>query len=221
MEAIETESIDEHLDTISGGNAAMTLYSTESCIEGHACRIVLYEKQVDCDVQWVDLKKNPARLGELNPYGESPTLMDREIVLYGAHIVAEYLDDRLPHPPLMPSDPVNRGRVRLMLYKFRREWLNELRQVDVAGQKPKKPLRDALRQDIAAMSPYLSTQDYLLGDDFSIVDCFLMPVLWRLPFYGVELPKQTKAIDAYINRVMSRQSFKRSLSTYERDMRGI
>ena len=209
------------MNTIPSRNASMTLYSTESCIEGHACRIVLYEKQVECEVEFVDLAANPAVLGELNPYGESPTLADRELVLFGAHIVAEYLDDRLPHPPLMPPDPVGRGRARMLIYRFRREWLNELRRLELRGEKPKIALRTAIRQDLAAMSPLLAHQDYLLGEEFSLADCFLMPVLWRLEHYKIELPVQTRPVAAYMHRVLSRESFKRSLSVIERDMRTI
>ncbi len=206
------------MDPIPSRNAIMTLYSSESCIEGHACRIVIHEKQVDCDVEFVNLVENPAVLGELNPYGESPTLADRELVLYGAPIVAEYLDDRLPHPPLMPPDPVGRGRVRMLIYRFRREWLDELRQLDLRREKPKVALRNAIRQDLASMSPLLAQQDYLLGEEFSLADCFVMPVLWRLAYYGIELPTQTKAVTAYVRRVLSRESFRRSLSSVERDM---
>ncbi len=207
------------MDKIPSRMASMTLYSTQSCIEGHACRIVLYEKQVDCDVEYVDLESNPNALAEMNPYGESPTLADRELILYGSQIIAEYLDDRLPHPPLMPPDPVNRGRVRMMIYKIQREWLNELRHLDLQGLKPRKGLRAAIRQDLSSMSPFLVKQEFLLGEEFSLADCFVMPVLWRLEHYGIELPAQTKAVSAYIRRVLARESFKRSLSPLERDMR--
>ena len=140
-------------------------------------------------------------------------------MLFGAHIVAEYLDDRLPHPPLMPPDPVGRGRARMLIYRFRREWLNELRRLDLRGEKPKIALRTAIRQDLASMSPLLAQQDYLLGEEFSLVDCFLMPILWRLEYYNIELPPQTRAVGAYMRRVLSRESFKRSCSPIEKDMR--
>jgi len=206
------------MDTIDISNVSMKLYSSETCIEGHACRIVLYEKQVDCEVEYVDLITNPSVLSELNPYGESPTLADRELVLYGATIIAEYLDDRLPHPPLMPPDPVGRGRSRMLTYRFRREWMNELRALDLRGDKPKRALQGVIRQDLISMSPLLAQQNYLLGEEFSVADCFLMPVLWRLKYYGIELPSQVKPLVAYMHRVLGRESFKRSLSAAEREM---
>ncbi len=196
----------------------MTLFSTRSCIEGHACRIVLHEKEVECDVEYVDLDRNPNPIIELNPYGESPTLMDRELVLYGSHIIAEYLDDRLPHPPLMPHDPVSRGRVRMMMYRCQRDWLGKLRELDAKKQKPNKLLRTTISRDLSVLATYLKSMPFWLGEDFSLVDCFIAPLIWRLKHYGIELPAQTSAIAAYSNRVFNRDSFVKSLSSTERDM---
>ena len=196
----------------------MVLYSSETCIEGHACRIALYEKEVECDVEFVDLNgSNP--IDELNPYGESPTLVDRELVLYGSHIIAEYLDDRLPHPPLMPPDPINRGRVRMMIYRFQRDWLCQLRELDEKDQKPNKSFRTRISHGLSTFAPYLASQHFLIGDYFSLSDCFLMPLIWRLQHYGIELPTQARSIIAYSHRICTRDSFRRSLSMLEREMR--
>ena len=197
----------------------MTLFSTRSCIEGHACRIVLHEKEVECDVEYVDLHTDPNPIKEFNPYGESPTLMDRDLVLYGARIIAEYLDDRLPHPPLMPPDPVNRGIVRLMIHRCQRDWLGHLRELDEKKQKPSRLLRNSIARDLSSLAPFLSKQRYWLGDVFSLVDCFMAPLLWRLQYYNIELPQQTRAIPLYANRLYARDSFSKSLSSVEREMR--
>lgn len=205
-------------DSFQNRRAGMTLYSTVSCIEGHACRLVLHEKEVECDVEFVDLSRNPNWITENNPYGESPTLIDRELVLYGSHIIAEYLDDRLPHPPLMPPDPVNRGRVRMMIYRAQRDWLGRLRQHDEKKQKPPKQLRDTVLRDLCVMAQYFSTQQFWLEDEFTLVDCFIAPLLWRLPHYGIELPPQARVINTYAHRLFQRGSFSKSLSPFERDL---
>ena len=205
-------------EALESQRMGMTLYSTETCIEGHACRMVLHEKEVECEVEYVDLNRNPNRIIELNPYGESPTLEDRGMVLYGSHVVGEYLDDRLPHPPMMPPDPVNRGKVRLMIYRFRRDWLKKLRELDEKKQKPNKMLRTTLTRDLSILAPYLEGQDFLLGEEFSLADCFVAPLLWRLKHYGIELPSQTRPLMQYAHRVFGRDSFRKSLSEAEKEM---
>ncbi len=196
----------------------MTLYSTVSCIEGHACRMVLNEKEVECDVEFVNLRQSPNPILEWNPYGESPTLVDREITLYGSHIIAEYLDDRLPHPPLMPPDPANRGRVRMMIYRCQRDWLRQLREFDEKNRKPSKALRNRICRSLASLGQFISEQQYWLGNDFTLVDCFMAPLLWRLSHYDIILPPQLKSIPLYANRLFARDSFSNSLSHVEREM---
>lgn len=205
-------------ESIEHRRTGMTLFSTETCIEGHACRMVLHEKEVECDVEYVNLQNNPNPIIELNPYGESPTLMDRNMVLYGSHVVAEYLDDRLPHPPLMPPDPVNRGRVRMMIYRCQRDWLQKLRVLDEKKQKPNKVFRTSLSRDLSSLAPYMAEQEFWLGEEFSLVDCFIAPLLWRLKHYGIELPSQTRSITQYANRIFGRDSFRKSLSDAEMEM---
>ncbi len=198
--------------------AGMILFSASTCIEGHACRIVLHEKEVECDVEYVNMSKAPNPILESNPYGESPTLIDRELKLYGSHIIAEYLDDRLPHPPLMPPDPINRSRVRMMIYHCQRDWLDQLKSLDHKKQKPNKQLRNEICRTLSALTTTFQRQQYWLGDEFSMVDCYLAPLIFRLPFYGIELPPQMKPILAYGKRVFKRSSFLKSLSPDERDM---
>ena len=206
-------------DAFSTRRVGMTLYSTPSCIEGHTCRIVLHEKEVECDVEYVNLSDTPNWIAENNPYGESPILIDRDLVLYGSNIIAEYLDDRLPHPPLMPPDPVAKGRVRMMIYRFQRDWLSQLRHLDENKQKPSKQLRDTILRDLCILAPYMSSQDFWLGDEFTLVDCFMGPLLWRLEHFDIQLPSQARSIIAYANRLYRRHSFPKSLSEFERELK--
>ena len=195
----------------------MKLYAGSNCIYGHACRIVLKEKDVDCDVL------NPAAdpefdLTELNPYGESPTLIDRELVLYGDNVITEFLDERLPHPPLMPLDPIGRGRARLLIARLQRDWLSEVKRLLEEGKPLDKKLKKSLWDGLLAMSPIFLTQRYAMGNEFSLVDCYLAPLLWRLSVMDVTLPRQGQAVMDYSARLFERSTFQASLNSLEREM---
>ena len=195
----------------------MKLYAGSNCLYGHACRIVLKEKDVDCDVL------NPADdpefdLTELNPYGESPTLIDRELVLYGDNVITEFLDERLPHPPLMPLDPIGRGRARLLIARLQRDWLSEVKRLLDEGKPLDKKLKKSLWDGLLAMSPIFLTQRYAMGNEFSLVDCYLAPLLWRLSFMDVTLPRQGQAVMDYSARLFERSTFQASLNSLEREM---
>ena len=195
----------------------MKLYAGSNCIYGHACRIVLKEKDVDCDVL------NPAAdpefdLTELNPYGESPTLIDRELVLYGDNVITEFLDERLPHPPLMPLDPIGRGRARLLIARLQRDWLSEVKRLLDEGKPLDKKLKKSLWDGLLAMSPIFLTQRYAMGNEFSLVDCYLAPLLWRLSVMDVTLPRQGQPVMDYSARLFERSTFQASLNSLEREM---
>ena len=195
----------------------MKIYAGSNCIYGHACRIVLKEKDVDCDVL------NPAAdpefdLTELNPYGESPTLIDRELVLYGDNVITEFLDERLPHPPLMPLDPIGRGRARLLIARLQRDWLSEVKRLLDEGKPLDKKLKKSLWDGLLAMSPIFLTQRYAMGNEFSLVDCYLAPLLWRLSVMDVTLPRQGQAVMDYSARLFERSTFQASLNSLEREM---
>ena len=195
----------------------MKLYAGSNCIYGHACRIVLKEKDVDCDVL------NPAAdpefdLTDLNPYGESPTLIDRELVLYGDNVITEFLDERLPHPPLMPLDPIGRGRARLLIARLQRDWLSEVKRLLDEGKPLDKKLKKSLWDGLLAMSPIFLTQRYAMGNEFSLVDCYLAPLLWRLSVMDVTLPRQGQAVMDYSARLFERSTFQASLNSLEREM---
>ena len=195
----------------------MKLYAGSNCLYGHACRIVLKEKDVDCDV--LDPAADPEfDLPELNPYGESPTLIDRELVLYGDNVITEFLDERLPHPPLMPLDPIGRGRARLLIARLQRDWLSEVKRLLDEGKPLDKKLKKSLWDGLLAMSPIFLTQRYAMGNEFSLVDCYLAPLLWRLSVMDVTLPRQGQAVMDYSARLFERSTFQASLNSLEREM---
>jgi len=205
--------------TFASRKPIMTLYSGPLCVHSHSCRIVLFEKDVDCQLEYVDPDSYPPELAEINPYNETPTLVDRELILYGAQIINEYLDERLPHPPLMPVDPVNRGRARLMMMRLQRDWLDTVRDIDGVHKNASESIRQVLRDGLIAISPVFNEQAYMLGNEFGLVDCFMAPLLWRLPLYGVDLPRQAKPIFEYATRLFERQAFVSSLSEAEHELR--
>ncbi len=198
----------------------MTLYSGVTCYQSHRTRIVLFEKDVECQIIPVDIRRKPRELAELNPYNDLPTMVDRDLVLYDSHIINEYLDERLPHPPLMPVDPVTRAKARLMLMRFDRDWYELLPDIEGDDKKHAQRARNIIRDGLTVISPNFKDQPYLLGEEFSLVDCSLAPLLWRLSLYDIELPRQAKPILDYAERLFARKSFQSSLTDAEREMRG-
>ncbi|QSX34339.1 stringent starvation protein A [Shewanella avicenniae] len=196
----------------------MTLFSGADDLYSHQVRIVLAEKGVTVDVLQVDPNELPEDLLELNPYNSVPTLVDRELVLYESRIIMEYLDERFPHPPLMPVYPVSRGQTRLMMHRIEKDWyslVDRIRNNDGADQ-----ARKELLESILAIAPVFIEMPYFMSEEFGLADCYLGPLLWRLPALGIELDgKASKEIKAYMTRVFERDSFKASLTETEREMR--
>ena len=196
----------------------MTLYSGTSDPWSHRTRIVLFEKDIECQIVDVDVNKKPRELGELNPYNQVPTMVDRDLVLYESNIINEYLDERLPHPPLMPVDPVSRARARLMLVRFDRDWYGLIHDITGGDKKAATKARHTLRDGLTVISPIFKEQTFALGEEFSLVDCSLAPLLWRLDHWDIELPRQAKPILDYANKLFQRKSFKLSLTESEKAM---
>lgn len=205
--------------TSAGRRSVMALFSAPDCIFSHSCRFVLVEKAVECDIVNTSDRDAADELAELNPYNETPTLVDRELVIYGAQIINEYLEERLPHPPLMPVDPVNRARARLIMMRFEREWIGVYARSAESRRSLKAEQIKEMRDGLISMSPGLSEQAYMLGDEFSLVDCVIAPFLWRLPAMGIELPHQAKPVLDYARRLFERPAFGASLTDAEREMR--
>ncbi|MGI0152908.1 MULTISPECIES: stringent starvation protein SspA [Idiomarina] len=199
--------------------SVMTLFSGQNDLRSHQARIVLAEKGVGVEIIYVDPDNRPEDLIQLNPYADAlPTLLDRELVLYNAHIIMEYLDERFPHPPLMPVYPVARGTSRLMMYRIDRDWY-ALADTILAGGKNADAARQELREGILALAPIFADTPFFMSEEFSLVDCYLAPLLWRLPSYGIELEGTgAKAVKAYMVRVFERDSFQESLTDSEREL---
>lgn len=203
--------------------SVMTLYSGALDIYSHQVRIVLAEKGVSVDVLNVDANHPSEDLAELNPYNTLPTLVDRELVLYQANVIMEYLDERFPHPPLLPVYPVARAKSRLMMYRIRRDWYSLMHQIQAQPDGPDvDSLRRRLAEGLLSLAPVFSENDYFLSDDFTLVDCCLAPMLWRLSSLGIQLPgKIGKPIQQYADRVFYRDSFQVSLTEAERELRDL
>lgn len=197
---------------------AMTLFSGETCPYCHRVRIVLAEKGINYELQNVNVKDTPDDLKDLNPYNEVPTLVDRELVLYESNVIMEYLDERFPHPPLMPVDPVSRAQLRLMLYRIERDWYSLAKQLS-DKTKASDEVRKELRDSLTSVSPIFEQKPFFMSDEFSLMDCAIAPLLWRLPYYGIELPPSAKSLINYAERMFDRDSFKQSLTEGEREMK--
>ncbi|EDQ01999.1 stringent starvation protein SspA [Shewanella benthica] len=196
----------------------MTLYSGADDLYSHQVRIVLAEKGVTVDVLEADPSEMPEDLIELNPYNTVPTLVDRELVLYNSRIIMEYLDERFPHPPLMPVYPVSRGQTRLMMHRIEHDWyslVDRIRSGDRADA-----ARKELQESLTAIAPIFTEMPYFMAEEFGLADCYLGPLLWRLPVLGIELDNRAaKEVKAYMTRLFDRESFKASLTETEREMR--
>ncbi len=197
--------------------SVMTLYSGSLCPYSHRVRIVLAEKGVSVDIIHVDLNNPPEELIELNPYQSVPTLVDRDLVLYEAGIIMEYLDERFPHPPLLPVYPVARAKSRLMMYRIEKDWYKLMNAI-LTNQPTKETARKELRENLIALGPVFGNMPYFMNEEFSLVDCYLAPLLWRLPQLGIDLPPAANMIKQYAKRVFSRESFQVSLTEAEREI---
>lgn len=204
---------------VANRRSVMTLFSSAKCPYSHRARIVLAEKGITVEVVNVDLDHLPEDLIDLNPYQTVPTLVDRELVLYDSHVIMEYLDERFPHPPLMPVDPVSRAKARLAMYRIDQDWYGLLRDIDTKGEKAAAKARKMLRDSIASSAEVFAAMPFFLSEEFSLIDCYVAPLLWRLPLYKIDLPKQSKAVWDYAERIFARDSFQQSLSDTEREMR--
>jgi RNA polymerase-associated protein len=197
----------------------MALYSSESGLNCHRVRFVLAEKGINVEIVNVSEDESASEdLAELNPYNQAPTLVDRDLVLYDATVINDYLDERYPHPPLMPVDPVSRAQLRLVHFRILRDWYPLAYEIEAtSGKKGEKP-RKQLRESMIAGNELFKMADYILHAELSLVDCTLGPLLWRLPYYGIKLGKPGAALEAYAQRIFSRPSFKSSLTQAERDL---
>ncbi len=195
----------------------MSLFSDTDDVYSHQVRIVLAEKGVNVEILAARQAEPSADLLSVNPYGTVPTLIDRELVLYEPRIIMEYLDERFPHPPLLPVYPVARAETRKMMHRIEHDWyylMNHILNDDNVEQ-----ARANLFESLTALDPVFADKSYFLSDEFSLLDCALAPLLWRLPRLGIEITPEFKGIIAYMQRLFKRDSFQASLTDAERQLR--
>lgn len=197
----------------------MKLYSGTSCPYSHRCRIVLFEKGMDFEVIDVDLMNKSEDLAVINPYNKVPVLVERELVLYQANIINEYIDERFPHPQLMPPDPVLRAHTRLFLHQFEQELYAHVDVIEQGTSKTLDKSRAAIRDNLTQLSQILAKQKFLLSDEFSMLDVAIAPLLWRLDRYGIQMGREAAPLMKYAERLFSRQGFIDALTSAERAMR--
>lgn len=200
--------------------SSMTFYSGSDDHFSHRVRIVLAEKGVAVDIVEVNGDQRPEELADLNPYNSVPTLLDRDLVLYESKVMMEYLDERFPHPPLLPVYPVARAQSRLWMHRIEREWCPLVEQIEQGAKKDAEKARKELRESLVGISPIFEDVPYFMSEEFSLVDCCIAPILWRLPELGIELPEQqVKPLVGYMERLFERDAFAASLSEREREIR--
>ena len=197
----------------------MILYSGTTCPFSHRCRIVLYEKGMDFQINDVDLHGKKNELSVMNPYNRTPVLVERDLILYESNIINEYIDDRFPHPQLMPADPISKSRARLFLFRFENEIFSNIDFLEKGTDKQNSNAKITVRDSLLQIAPVFTNQNYILGDEFTILDVTLAPLLWRLDHYGIKLPKSAAPLLKYSERIFSRTSFIDSLTPSEKMMR--
>ena len=197
----------------------MTLYSGTTCPFSQRCRFVLYEKGMDFQIIDVDLFNKPEDLAVMNPYNQVPVLVERDLILYESNIINEYIDDRFPHPQLMPADPVMRARARLSLYRFEQEMFAHIPAIEKGTPKQADKSRQTIRDSLTQIAPVFAKQKYMLGEEFSMLDVAIAPLLWRLDHYGIQLGKQAAPLMKYAERLFSRPAYIDALTASEKVMR--
>ncbi len=206
-------------NTLANRRSVMNLFTSPTCPYSHLARIVLAEKDITFESIDVNVDSPPEDLSELNPYNTVPTLIDRDLVLYDSRVIIEYLDERFPHPPLMPVDPVSRAKTRLALHRVEKDWYPLMHDIMNKGEKTVAKSRKILRESIVSSNELFQVMPFFLSEDYTLVDATIAPLLWRLPVLGIELPAEAKAVADYAERIFSREAFQLSLTEAETEMR--
>ncbi len=195
----------------SSKRSMMTLYADPTDVYSHVVSMVLAEKGIGAEVIRVNAAEAPAQLFEINPYGTTPTLVDRDLVLYQPQVIMEYLDERFPHPPLLPVYPIARAKVRLMMHRIERDWFSLLYQMQTSSGQQNKMANRELFNSLVSLAPVFAEKPFFLSDEFSLVDCCLAALLWRLEKLDLQLPPKAKMIKTYANQLFARPAFKTSI----------
>jgi len=197
----------------------MQLYSGTTCPFSHRCRFVLYEKGMDFQVIDVDLYNKPEDIAVMNPYNRLPVLVERDLILYESNIINEYIDERFPHPQLMPADPVMRARARLMLFNMEVELFSQIEELESGKEKQVERSRQHVTDRLVELAPVFARTKHMLCDDFTMLDVAIAPLLWRLDHYGIKLGKTAAPLMKYAERIFSRPAFIEALTPSEKVMR--
>ena len=197
----------------------MVLYSGTTDPYSHRCRFVLFEKGMDFEIRDVDLFAKPEDIALMNPYNEVPILVERDLILYESHIINEYIDERFPHPQLMPADPVMRARARLMLFNMEVELFSQIEALESGKEKPMEKARQHVTDRLIELAPVFTKTKHMLGDDFTMLDVAIAPLLWRLDHYGIKLGKTAAPLMKYAERIFSRPAYIEALTPSEKVMR--
>lgn len=197
----------------------MTVFSDPACPFSHQMRIVINEKEIDAQIEDLIEGEWPEEVAAANPYGSGPTLFDRDLVLFDSRIIIDYFDERFPHPPLMPVDPVARAKARLMLHRIDKDWYSMWNALAGRERGKATKARKIIQEDLTVLAPLFESSPFFMSDEFSLLDCTLAPLLWRLPSLGIKLPASAKAVENYASRIFRRESFQASLTDTEKAMR--
>lgn len=194
----------------------LTLFSAADCVVCHRVRFILAAKNVNYEMVTVDPNRPTEELVELNPYRSVPTLVERDMVLYAASVVSEYLDERYPHPPLMPIEPLSRARLRLAMLQMEHDWVPLVQAIQFGNKSQADTARKQLREQLLASLPLFKAARFFLNPEMSLADCAMTPIIWRLPALGIKLPREARAIEDYGHRMFLSPGFARSMTDEER-----
>lgn len=206
------------MSQLANRRSVMTLYSDPADMHCHRIRVVLAEKGINHEVVNVDPDNLPEELSQLNPYNCAPTLVDRDLVLYDAHVIIEYLDERFPHPPLLPVDPVGRANLKMIMARIRKDWDPLVEKLQGKTEKQNSKQRKELRDSLISIAPLFMQKPYFMSDELTLIDCVLAPTLWRLSSMYIDIPESGSALIDYAQRLFQRDTFKESLSESEHEL---
>ncbi|MDB2705743.1 glutathione S-transferase N-terminal domain-containing protein [Pseudomonadota bacterium] len=203
----------------SNRRSMMTVYSDPECPFSHRTRIVIQEKNITANIEDIVDGHWPEDIAAASPYGTTPVLFERDITLFDSNIINAYFDERFLQPPLMPSDPSSRASARLMLHRIDKDWYSLWNALMGLEKGKMSKARKTVEEDLTVLAPLFTQSKYFMSNEFSLLDCSLAPLLWRLPLLKIKLPAKAKAVEEYAERIFARPSFQASLSEQERAMR--
>ncbi len=207
--------------SIANRRSVMVLYSDSISPAGHCVRLVLGEKDINVEINYVEDGERPESIIEINPYNSVLTLIDRDLVLYNEQIIMEYLDERFPHPPLLPVDPVIRAGNRQLRFRVLKDLYSLIEDIESSDSVKVGNAQKTMKDNLTAIAPAFMQKPYFMSDEYTLVDCCMAPLLWRLPEYGVKLPAAARPLTEYADRLFERDAFQASLSEAEKKMRGL